>query len=68
MALGKEVKTYKRKHGAAGEKPRATEAGSNVEDQDTFNEGEISMRVSTPSIPAAYDLVMFGYDNIYPSA
>ena len=55
MALGKEVKTYKRKHGAAGEKPRATEAGSNVEDQDTFNEGEISMRVSTPSIPVAYD-------------
>jgi hypothetical protein len=43
--LGKEVKTYKRKHEAAGEKARATEAGSNEED--TFNEGEISMRVST---------------------
>ena len=50
-ALGKQVKTYKRKHGAAGEKPRAQEAGPNEEDQDTFNEGEISMRVSNPSIP-----------------
>ncbi|CAL8321731.1 unnamed protein product [Lota lota] len=38
VVLGKEVKTYKRKHGAAGEKSRATEAGSHKEDQDTFNE------------------------------
>ncbi|KAK0152515.1 Nipped-B-like protein B [Merluccius polli] len=48
-ALGKEVKTYKRKHGgAAGVEPGVTEANSDQDDPDPGREGETLMRVSAP--------------------